>query len=157
MCDVLIPAIIGVAALGLLGGGNAVGSGCDNCPTGPVCAVTQVGNKTITVPQLAGEGTNVVQVSAQHDFSYQAQQPGPAPYHAGPAPYQPAPHIGQGGHFNGAPAYYDPYQSNLGASINYDGQSALGAGTYSSPDGGAGFGANVGGLGANIGVGPTSY
>ncbi len=183
MCDVLIPALIGVAALGLLGNG---GTGCDNCPTGPVCAVTQVGNETITIPQLAGEGTNVIQVSAQ-DYAYQAPQPGPfhqagpafhqagpAYQQAGPAPYQPAPAPYQGapnaygpygpaqqgpavGHYDAmSPAPYQApaYQDNVGASINYDGQSAVGVGTYSNPNG-AGIGANIGD--ASIGLGAQSY
>lgn len=162
MCDVLIPALIGVAALGLLGGGGGAvaGSGCDNCPTGPVCAVEQVGNKTITYPQLAGEGTNVVQVSAQHHQGYgapqghfqqapQAQyQPAPQSYYYAPGPEA---HMGHAGHY-GAPAYQDPYQTNVGGSINYDGQSALGAGAYGN-EYGAGVGANVGGLDAGVGVG----
>ena len=154
MCDVLIPALIGVAALGLLGGGGAIGGGCDNCPTGPACAVTQYGNYTVTIPQLAGEGTNVQQVAVQDQYAYAAPMQ-PAPYagqHTGPAPYvapAPAPY-GAIGHYDAAPA------AAYGASANVGGQSAVGAGGYMDPSG-VGVGANVGAFDANIGVGSRAY
>ncbi len=154
MCDVIIPALIGVGALALLGGGGA--GGCDNCPTGPACAVTQYGNYTVTIPQLAGEGTNVQQVAVQDQFAYAppmqpapyAGQPvGPAPYAApqpGPAPY------GAIGHYDAGPA------AAYGASANVGGQSAIGAGGYADPNG-VGVGANVGAFDVNAGVGSRAY
>lgn len=153
MCDVLIPALIGVGALALLGGGNA-GVGCDNCPTGPACAVTQYGNYTVTIPQLAGEGTNVQQVAVQDQFAY---APPPAPYGGqpvGPAPYAttevapaPAPYGGIG--------HYDPNAAAAYGASAMD-QSAIGAGSYVDPSG-VGVGANVGAFDANVGIGARAY
>lgn len=155
MCDVLIPALIGVGALALLGGGTA-GAGCDNCPTGPVCAVTQYGNYTVTIPQLAGEGTNVQQVPVQDQFAY---APPPVPYGGqpvGPAPYAgaavapapaPAPYGGVG--------HYDPNAAAAYGASAMD-QSAVGASGYVDPNG-AGVSANVGAFDASIDTGARAY
>ncbi len=130
MCAILIPAIIGVAALGLLGGGGS----CDTC---------------VVIPQQNGEGTNVVAVSSQNQyayaqpqqsFGYGAPQQAYAPQYAGPQ--------------YGAPQYGAPYGGGVGASIGANGQSAVGIGSYSNP-GGSGIGANIGD--ASIGMGTRSY
>jgi hypothetical protein len=161
MCDVIIPALIGVGALALLGGGGgAVAGGCDNCPTGPACAVTQYGNYTVTIPQLAGEGTNVMQVPAQDQFAYAppmqhapyaGQAAGPAPHmaHAGYAAPAPAPAYGGIGHYDADPA------AAYGASA-VAGNEGIGAGAYANPNG-VGLGANVGGFDAGVDVGARAY
>ncbi len=147
MCAILIPAIIGVAALGLLGGG---GGSCDTC---------------MVIPQQAGQGTNVVAVSSQDQYAYAqpqqsygygAPQQAYAPQYAAPqqayAPQYGAPQYGAP-----APQYAEAYGDNgVGASIGANGQSALGVGTYSNPSG-AGFGANIGGIDASIGTGSRNY
>jgi hypothetical protein len=160
MCDILIPAIIGIAALGALSGGIGGGS------------------STVTIPQQVGDVTNGVPVysaaqpyggqpafgAAQPSYGYAA--PAPAPYGA-PAPAG----------YAAGPGYSSPYAAqagpaapygyagqsavhshgpDVGASVNVGGQSALGAGAYAG-DGGVGLGANVGGLDAGIGIGSQSY
>jgi len=133
MCAILIPALVGVGALALLGGG--IGGGCNSCNTPPAQACTQTcSGETITIPQLAGQGTNVM--AAQPQYSYAPPQMGPASYGPAPAPY-----------------YGDP---GMGASVDMGGQSMVGAGGYANP-GGVGLGANVGGMDASIGLGPQSY
>lgn len=149
MCDVIIPALLGVAALGLLGGG--MGGSCSNA--------------TVTIPQEVGDVTHGVPVSA--DYGYEAQQYAYAPpqeYYAQQAPvaYNPAPgYAATQGYAGPAPApaygpepagYGYPVDSTVGGSINYDGQSAVGAGV-GVDDGGVGLGANVGPLDAGVGVG----
>jgi len=128
MCDLLIPAIIGVAALGLLGGGIGGNQ-----------------NATVTIPQEVGQVTHGAPAyAAPQQYAYAAPQAGPAYY---PQP-QPAP-----AYYNPAPGYA-AQQGGFGANIG--GPNGVGAGV-SAGDAGVGVGANVGGLGAGVNLGPTSY
>ena len=108
MCDVLIPALIGIGALALLGGG--VSSNC-----GPCAAPAQGSN--IVIPQQSGIVTNGIPTSsAPAEFYSQA----PAPSYAAAAPYQTAAPVG---------AYADPYgvgaqAGPVGASIGTSGVGA---------------------------------
>lgn len=160
MCDILIPALLGVAALGLLSGG--VGGG---------------GSSTYTViPQEVGDVTNGIPVaSTSQPYDYNAGQfayAAPQAQYAAPAyapqhshGYQAAPQHGyhaapQQGHYSGqsvAPAYGSYNDgAGFGAGVNYDGQQAVGAGAYAG-DGGVGIGANVGGMDAGVGIGARTY
>lgn len=146
MCAILIPALVGVGALALLGGG--IGGGGNSCNTAPQQACAQSANG-ITIPQLAGQGTNVM--SAQQQYSYNPQPMGPQSYGPPPAQYN---------QYSMAPAQYPaPYQGDpgmVGASVNMGGQSMVGAGGYANP-GGVGIGANVGGIDASMGLGSQGY
>lgn len=159
MCGILVPALIGVGALALLGGGGGAIGGCDTCATGPVPAVSQSGNYTITIPQLAGEGTNVTAASAGPSYAYAPPMQGPA-YAPQGAAYGQVP-AGPSGYDYGAPPPQPPYSAytgdaGVGASVDYNGQSALGAGGYADPNG-IGVGANVGGMDASVGLGSRTY
>ena len=136
MCAILVPALIGVAALGLLGGG--VGGNC--------------GSDCITIPQQAGEGTNVV-YTQQQQYAY--AQPQQSYGYAGQQAY--APQQSYGPQYGvPAPQYGAPYNSGIGAGVDVNGQSAVGAGAYADPNG-VGLGANVGGVDASIGLGARNY
>lgn len=162
MCDVIIPALLGVAALGLLGGG--IGGDCGN----PCAAPAQCGGYCITIPQQVGDVTNGMPVGASPQYAYSQPQQMPAygqrqqmPAYGGAnypmAPQYPAPAYGgeSMGHYGQAPA---PYYGGAGmdAGVDIGGQSGVGAGGYANP-GGVGFGANVGGLDASVGMGARSY
>lgn len=160
MCGALIPAILGVAALGLLGGGVG-GNSC--------------GTASVTIPQESGEFTHGI--TAGPGYGYQQQQfayAAPQQAYAQPAyATQPAPVFNSAPGYAATQGYYGPpsqpaygaaepagygypVDSTVGGSLGYNGQSVVGAGVDVDP-GGVGVGANVGGINAGIGVGPHSY
>lgn len=169
MCDVIIPAILGLGALALLSGGTG---SCNPCAE-PVSPHMQSGNYTITIPQLNGEATHAMMVPSQEFAYYPAQQTGYAPgplavhntsYQAAPQAYV-APDYATPGYspagYGYAPTGDAPppsghYDAGFGANIGVDGQSAVGAGGYVNP-GGVGLDANVGGVDASVGLGNRSY
>jgi len=145
MCDVIIPALIGVAALGLLGGGIG-GIGGDNCNScGPAA-----GGYSITIPQEVGDVTHgiPVAVGSQQEYAY-----APQPMYAGQSAYMnPAP----------APVGYEApapvgYAAETGVDVGANvGNGAVGVGG-SVDSNGMGVGANVGGLDASVGIGDRAY
>jgi hypothetical protein len=85
-------------------------------------------------------------------YGYQPQ----APYYQ-QAAYAPQGYYGQPAPYAGAGYGQQTYYGNeTGASVNYNGQSAVGVGGYADP-GGMGVGANVGGLDAGVNLGNRSY
>jgi len=147
MCDVLIPALIGVAALGLLGGGI----GGDSCnPCGPTA-----GGYSITIPQEVGDVTHGVPVAvgSQQQYAY-----APHPMYAGQsaygAPAYPSPAFGSAGYGAPAPVGYAA-QPGVGVGANI-GDGAVGAGGYMNGSG-VGVDANVGGFDASVGIGDRAY
>jgi len=143
MCDVLIPALIGLGALGLLGGGiggNACGNSCDS-------------GYSITIPQEVGQVTNGIptpMAPACSPMMPSYPQAAPAPYAGQPGGYYGAP----------APAYPGPGYAatsgpaGVGADVQVGNQSLVGV-NAGADNYGTGVGANVGPVG--VGVGARSY
>lgn len=142
MCDVIIPAILGVAALGLLGGGIGGSQGT-----------------YVTIPQEVGDTTNAIPCYsysqphyAQADqFAYAAPQQAYAQPAYAPQPAYPA----QPG-YAASEGYYapqqQPYYDGSPAGYGYPVDSTVGAGV-GVDNSGVGIGANVGDFGVGAGVG----
>lgn len=137
MCDVLIPALIGLGALGLLGGGIG-GNSCGS-------------NYQITIPQEVGQVTNGIPTPMAPACSPMM----PSYPQAAPAPY-----AGQVGGYYGAPAPaypgpgYAAYGSGAGANVQVGDQSLVGVSAGANSYG-SGVGANVGPV--DVGISTRSY